>query len=130
MGSTDNSRLMAASADRSGDRDLLLYRMAVNRRSTDRFFSQPDAVADDAAGDSPLMGMLRHWLFLAGYRQPEAPVRVRRRDARGGRAGAGHGNRRARLGRDATIVRQTMALPAARAICSSRWPTWRLGRCC
>ena len=51
-----------------------LYRMAANRRSTQRLFTQPDTSSDDAVSDSLLMGMLRRWLFLAGFRQPGAPV--------------------------------------------------------
>jgi pilus assembly protein TadC len=50
-----------------------LYRAAVSRRSTDRLFTQPDATADDPGSDSLLMGALRRWLFLAGYREPGAP---------------------------------------------------------
>jgi tight adherence protein C len=53
---------------------FFLYRVAASRRSTDRLFSQPGAVAEEAAGDSLLMRWLRHWLFLAGYRQPGAPA--------------------------------------------------------
>ena len=45
----------------------------MSRRSTERLFTQPDAVPDDPASDSLLLGWLRRWLFLAGYREPEAP---------------------------------------------------------
>jgi pilus assembly protein TadC len=53
---------------------FFLYRVAVNRRSADRLFNQSDAVSDIAASDSLLMGMLRRWLFLAGYRHADAPA--------------------------------------------------------
>ncbi len=53
---------------------FFLHRMAANRRSTERLFTEPDTVSDDAAGDWLFMGMLRRWLFLAGYRGPGAPA--------------------------------------------------------
>jgi tight adherence protein C len=52
---------------------LILYRMAIKRRSSERLFSQPDVPVDEVALDSRLMAYLRRWLFLAGYRQGDAP---------------------------------------------------------
>jgi tight adherence protein C len=53
---------------------LLLGRLGTNRRSAERLFTEAAAVAEDADGDSALMGWLRRRLFLAGYRQPGAPA--------------------------------------------------------
>ena len=53
----------------------LIYRVAVGRRSSERLFSQPDAVVESSVVDSPMIAMLRRWLFLAGYREFDAPAK-------------------------------------------------------
>ena len=53
---------------------LLLGRLGTRRRSLERLFTEPADLAEQADGDTLLAGWLRHWLFLAGYRQPVAPA--------------------------------------------------------
>jgi len=51
---------------------LVLRRMSAGRRSADRLFQEPTAPETSQSGDAVATGFLRRWLFLAGYRQPEA----------------------------------------------------------
>jgi tight adherence protein C len=53
---------------------LLLGRLGTNRRSLDRVFTEPADLVERPDGDSALAGLLRRWLFLAGYRRPIAPA--------------------------------------------------------
>ena len=53
---------------------LMLRRMGVGRRSSERLFTQPSDLEDQLGGDGVVTGLLRRWLFLAGYRQPAAPA--------------------------------------------------------
>jgi tight adherence protein C len=53
---------------------LLLNRLGTNRRSLDRVFTEPADLVVRPDADSALTGFLRRWLFLAGYRQPAAPI--------------------------------------------------------
>ncbi len=53
---------------------LLLGRLGTNRRSLERVFTEPVDLAARPDGDTALEGLLRRWLFLAGYRQPIAPA--------------------------------------------------------
>jgi tight adherence protein C len=51
---------------------LLLGRLDTNRRSLERVFTEPTDLTERPDGDSMVAGLLRRWLFLAGYRQPVA----------------------------------------------------------
>jgi tight adherence protein C len=53
---------------------LMLRRMGVGRRSSERLFTQPSEREEPVGGDGMVAGLLRRWLFLAGYRQPAAPA--------------------------------------------------------
>ncbi len=53
---------------------LLLGRLGTNRRSLERVFTEPVDLVERPDGDTALEGLLRRWLFLAGYRQPIAPA--------------------------------------------------------
>lgn len=54
---------------------LLLRRTGVKRRSADRLFMPSSAENELAVGDSAVdSGVLRRWLFLAGYRESAAPA--------------------------------------------------------
>jgi tight adherence protein C len=53
---------------------LLFRRLGTNRRSLERLFTESADLAERIDGDSVVEGFLRHWLFLAGYRQPIAPT--------------------------------------------------------
>ena len=53
---------------------VLLSRLGTNRRSLERVFTEAADQAERPEGDSVVMGFLRHWLFLAGFRHPAAPV--------------------------------------------------------
>ncbi len=53
---------------------LFLRRLGAKRRSLERVFTEPAAPAERPDGDTALEGLLRRWLFLAGYRQRIAPA--------------------------------------------------------
>ncbi len=53
---------------------LLLSRLGTKRRSLERIFAEPADPLERPDADTALQGMLRRWLFLAGYRQPVAPA--------------------------------------------------------
>ncbi len=53
---------------------LLLRRLGAHRRSLDRLFTEAAEVPERPEGDSVVAGFLQRWLFLAGYRQPNAPA--------------------------------------------------------
>ncbi len=53
---------------------FLLGRLGANRRSWERVFTEPADLVERPDGDTALEGLLRRWLFLAGYRQPIAPT--------------------------------------------------------
>jgi tight adherence protein C len=53
---------------------LMLRRLGVGRRSSERLFTQPSEREEPVGGDGMMAGLLRRWLFLAGYRQPAAPA--------------------------------------------------------
>ncbi len=53
---------------------LVLRRMGVGRRSSERLFTQPGELEVQLGGDGMVTGLLRRWLFLAGYRKPAAPA--------------------------------------------------------
>jgi tight adherence protein C len=53
---------------------FLLRRLGTNRRSLERLFTEAVDLPERPEGDSLLAGLLRRWLFLAGYRQPGAPA--------------------------------------------------------
>ena len=51
---------------------FLFRRLGTKRRSLERLFTAPADLAESPDGDSVVAGFLRRWLFLAGYRQPNA----------------------------------------------------------
>ena len=51
---------------------LLVRRMNAGRRGLDRLFAVPARAEEQPSGDTASAGFLRRWLFLAGYRQPNA----------------------------------------------------------
>jgi tight adherence protein C len=51
---------------------LLVRRMSAGRRGLDRLFAEAAAPQEQPSGDAASAGPLRRWLFLAGYRQPNA----------------------------------------------------------
>jgi len=51
---------------------LVLRRMGAGRRSSERLFAQPGELEVQLGGDGMVTGLLRRWLFLAGYRQSVA----------------------------------------------------------
>ena len=53
---------------------LFWGRLGTNRRSLERVFTEPVDLAERPDGDSMVTGLLRRWLFLAGYRQRVAPT--------------------------------------------------------
>ena len=53
---------------------LVLRRMQMGRRSSDRLFQEASPPDDPRGGDEMAAGLLRRWLFLAGYREPGAPA--------------------------------------------------------
>lgn len=53
---------------------FLFRRLGTNRRSLERVFTEPVDLAERPEGDSLLAGLLRRWLYLAGYRRLGAPA--------------------------------------------------------
>ena len=53
---------------------VLFQRLSASRRSADRLFYEPAPVEARPVGDAMMMGLVHRWLFLAGYRQPDAPA--------------------------------------------------------
>ncbi len=74
MGYLISFGLVAASAALLVAAYTVLQRLTVGRRSVDRLFHEPAPVEAGPVGDAMMMGLVRRWLFLAGYRQPDAPA--------------------------------------------------------
>lgn len=53
---------------------LLLRRIGASRRSLERLFAEPADSAGQSDRDLAVAGLLRRWLYLAGYRQSVAPA--------------------------------------------------------
>jgi tight adherence protein C len=51
---------------------LLVRRMNAGRRGLDRLFAETGAPDEQPSGDAASAGFFRRWLYLAGYRQPNA----------------------------------------------------------